>query len=197
MPARRARARRSTMRPHEWVIDGQKTFITNSGTPITKCVTITARTGPNEISNIVVDAGTPGFDGDAAVPEDGLARVRHARAGVRPTAASPRTACSANAARASRRSCGSSTTAAIAIAALAVGLAQACLDASVAHARTRNGVRRPDRPLPVDRVQVRRHGRRGRERAQPHLQGGVAARTGACRSGGRPRWRSSTRARSR
>ncbi len=30
---------------HEWVIDGQKTFITNSGTPITKCVTITARTG--------------------------------------------------------------------------------------------------------------------------------------------------------
>ena len=47
---------------HEWVIDGQKTFITNSGTPITKCVTITARTGPNEISNVVVDAGTPGFD---------------------------------------------------------------------------------------------------------------------------------------
>ena len=45
----------------EWVIDGQKTFITNSGTPITKCVTITARTGPNEISNVVVDAGTPGF----------------------------------------------------------------------------------------------------------------------------------------
>ena len=46
---------------HEWVIDGQKTFITNSGTPITKCVTITARTGTNEISNVVVDAGTAGL----------------------------------------------------------------------------------------------------------------------------------------
>src|SRR5207237_1410989 len=46
----------------EWVIDGQKSFITNSGTAITKCVTITARTGPGEISNLVVDAGTPGFD---------------------------------------------------------------------------------------------------------------------------------------
>ena len=45
----------------EWVIDGQKTFITNSGTAMTKCVTITARTAPNEISNIVVDSGTPGF----------------------------------------------------------------------------------------------------------------------------------------
>ncbi len=46
----------------EWVIDGQKTFITNSGTAITKCVTITARTGPGEISNVVVDAGTTGFE---------------------------------------------------------------------------------------------------------------------------------------
>src|SRR5947209_4138908 len=40
---------------HEWVIDGQKTFITNLGTPITKCVTITARTADNDISNIAVD----------------------------------------------------------------------------------------------------------------------------------------------
>ena len=66
----------------------------------------------------------------------------------------------------------------IAIAALAVGLAQACLDASVAHATLAPCVRRPDRSVPVDRIQVRRHGRRGRERAQPHLQGGVAPRPG-------------------
>ena len=31
---------------HEWVIDGEKAFITNSGTPITSLVTVTARTGP-------------------------------------------------------------------------------------------------------------------------------------------------------
>ena len=68
---------------HEWVIDGQKTFITNSGTEITKCVTITARTGANEISNIVVDSGTPRFRGAAALPQDGVARLRHARARLR------------------------------------------------------------------------------------------------------------------
>ncbi|HET7722127.1 MAG TPA: acyl-CoA dehydrogenase family protein [Acidimicrobiales bacterium] len=46
----------------EWVIDGEKAFITNSGTPITSIVTVTARTGGDEISAIVVPAGTPGFE---------------------------------------------------------------------------------------------------------------------------------------
>ena len=45
----------------EWVIDGEKAFITNSGTPITSLITVTARTGPGEISAIVVPAGTPGL----------------------------------------------------------------------------------------------------------------------------------------
>jgi short-chain 2-methylacyl-CoA dehydrogenase len=45
-----------------WTIDGEKAFITNSGTAITSVVTVTARTGPTgEISAIVVPAGTPGF----------------------------------------------------------------------------------------------------------------------------------------
>ncbi|MCB0971780.1 MAG: acyl-CoA dehydrogenase family protein, partial [Acidimicrobiales bacterium] len=53
---------------NEWVIDGEKAFITNSGTDITSIVTITARTDPPgsagkpEISTIVVPAGTPGFE---------------------------------------------------------------------------------------------------------------------------------------
>jgi short/branched chain acyl-CoA dehydrogenase len=46
----------------EWVLDGEKAFITNSGTDITSLVTVTARTGPGEISAIVVPAGTPGFE---------------------------------------------------------------------------------------------------------------------------------------
>jgi short/branched chain acyl-CoA dehydrogenase len=46
----------------EWVIDGSKMFITNAGTPLSKLVTITARTGPDEVSNIVVENGTPGYD---------------------------------------------------------------------------------------------------------------------------------------
>jgi short/branched chain acyl-CoA dehydrogenase len=45
----------------EWVIDGAKMFITNAGTPISALVTLTARTGEDEISNIVVENGTPGY----------------------------------------------------------------------------------------------------------------------------------------
>ncbi|HEY5296080.1 MAG TPA: acyl-CoA dehydrogenase family protein [Gaiellaceae bacterium] len=45
----------------EWVIDGSKIFITNAGTDITACVTITAVTGAGEISNIVVPNGTAGY----------------------------------------------------------------------------------------------------------------------------------------
>jgi short/branched chain acyl-CoA dehydrogenase len=45
----------------EWVIDGSKIFITNAGTDITACVTITAVTGDGEISNIVIPNGTPGY----------------------------------------------------------------------------------------------------------------------------------------
>jgi alkylation response protein AidB-like acyl-CoA dehydrogenase len=46
----------------EWVIDGSKIFITNAGTDITACVTITAVTGEGEISNIIVPNGTPGYE---------------------------------------------------------------------------------------------------------------------------------------
>ena len=45
----------------EWVLDGEKAFITNSGTPITSVVTVAARTGPGEISAVVVPAGVAGF----------------------------------------------------------------------------------------------------------------------------------------
>jgi short-chain 2-methylacyl-CoA dehydrogenase len=45
----------------EWVIDGAKQFITNAGTEISGFVTITALTGENEISNILVPSGTPGY----------------------------------------------------------------------------------------------------------------------------------------
>jgi alkylation response protein AidB-like acyl-CoA dehydrogenase len=45
----------------EWVVDGAKMFITNAGTEISALVTITARTGEDEISNVVVENGTPGY----------------------------------------------------------------------------------------------------------------------------------------
>jgi short/branched chain acyl-CoA dehydrogenase len=50
----------------EWVIDGAKQFITNSGTDISGCVSITAVTGEadgrKEISNLIVPTGTPGYE---------------------------------------------------------------------------------------------------------------------------------------
>jgi len=46
----------------DWVIDGAKQFITNAGTDISGLVTITALTGENEISNLLVPNGTPGYE---------------------------------------------------------------------------------------------------------------------------------------
>jgi len=82
----------AALRDGEWVVNGSKIFITNAGTDLTACVTITARTGDDEISNIVVPNGTPGYEiskpmkklgwrasdtrelsfKDAAVPEENL-----------------------------------------------------------------------------------------------------------------------------
>ncbi len=45
-----------------WIVNGSKIFITNAGTDISACVTITARTGENEISNVIVPNGTPGYE---------------------------------------------------------------------------------------------------------------------------------------
>jgi len=46
----------------DWVVNGAKQFITNSGTDISGFVTITARTGEGEVSNILVPNGTPGYE---------------------------------------------------------------------------------------------------------------------------------------
>jgi short-chain 2-methylacyl-CoA dehydrogenase len=53
---------RAELEGGEWVVNGSKIFITNAGTDLTACVTITARTGEDEISNIVVPNGTPGYE---------------------------------------------------------------------------------------------------------------------------------------
>src|SRR3954470_14502493 len=55
----RTRARREG---GDWVIDGAKQFITNAGTDISGVVSITARTGDDEVSNLIVANGTPGYE---------------------------------------------------------------------------------------------------------------------------------------
>src|SRR6478609_6370879 len=55
----------------EWVVNGAKQFITNSGSDITSVVTVTARTGTRdtgkaEVSTIILPSGTPGFTAEPA-----------------------------------------------------------------------------------------------------------------------------------
>jgi short-chain 2-methylacyl-CoA dehydrogenase len=122
---------------NEWVIDGAKAFITNSGTDITSLVTITARTGPAEVTSIIVPAGTAGFEVEPPYRKMGWhASDTHGLRfeGVRVPAAN----------QLGERGAGFKQFLAIldegrvAISALAVGLAQACLDHSVAYAKERN-----------------------------------------------------------
>jgi short-chain 2-methylacyl-CoA dehydrogenase len=131
----------------EWVINGSKAFITNSGTPTTRLATISAVTGTDrdggkEISAIIVPTDTPGFDvgkeyrklgwhasdthelsfNDCRVPEGNLLGERGLGfAHFLQILDDGR----------------------IAIAALAVGLAQGCLDESVKYAREREAFGRP------------------------------------------------------
>lgn len=124
----------------EWVINGTKCFITNSGTDISGVVTITAITDNQrdrkEISNIIVPHGTPGFTvappyrkmgwhssdthelsfSDCRVPEENLLGDRGA--GFKQFL--------------KVLDCGR-----IGVAALSIGLAQACLDEAVKYAKTR------------------------------------------------------------
>jgi short/branched chain acyl-CoA dehydrogenase len=53
---------RARLNGGDWVIDGAKQFITNAGTDISGLVCITARTGDQEISNLIVPNGTPGYE---------------------------------------------------------------------------------------------------------------------------------------
>ena len=126
----------------EWVLNGEKAFITNSGTEITSLVTVTARTGPGEISAVIVPAGTPGFAvqppyrkmgwhasdthgltfTDCRVPADNLLGERG---------------------RGFAQFLQILDEGRVAISALAVGCIQACLEHSVQYAKDRNAFGKP------------------------------------------------------
>jgi short-chain 2-methylacyl-CoA dehydrogenase len=59
------------LRNGQWIVNGSKIFITNAGTDISACVTITARTGEDEISNLVVPSGTEGYEVSAPMRKMG------------------------------------------------------------------------------------------------------------------------------
>jgi alkylation response protein AidB-like acyl-CoA dehydrogenase len=130
----------------EWVVNGSKAFITNSGTDITSLVTVTAVTGGHggrkEISAIVIPSGTPGFTvapgyskvgwrasdthelffDDVRVPEEHLLGEQG---------------------RGYAQFLSILDEGRVAIAALSVGLAQGCIDESVRYAKEREAFGSP------------------------------------------------------
>jgi alkylation response protein AidB-like acyl-CoA dehydrogenase len=131
----------------EWVINGSKAFITNSGTDITALVTVTAVTGTNpdgakELSSIIVPSGTPGF-----TVQPGYSKVGWCASDTHELTFDDVRVPAEN--LLGRRGRGFAQflqildEGRIAIAALAVGLAQGCVDESVRYARDRRAFGRP------------------------------------------------------
>ena len=131
----------------EWVINGTKAFITNSGTDITALVTVTAVTGKTadgskEISSIIVPSGTPGLTvakkyskvgwSASDTRELSFADVRVPRANL-----------VGERGRGYAQFLSILDEGRIAYAALGTGLAQGCVDESVRYARTRMAFGKP------------------------------------------------------
>ncbi|MCW2793092.1 MAG: butyryl-CoA dehydrogenase [Nocardioides sp.] len=131
----------------EWVVNGAKQFITNSGSEITSVVTVTARTGSRastgstteerpEISTIMVPAGTPGFTAEKAYDKLGW----HA-SDTHPLSFDDARVSEANLlgerGRGYAQFLATLDDGRVAIAALAVGCIQACVDMSVQYAGER------------------------------------------------------------
>ena len=125
----------------EWVVNGAKQFITNSGSAITSVVTVTARTGERddgrpELSTIIVPSGTPGFTAEKAYDKLGW----HA-SDTHPLSFADCRVPEANLlgqrGRGYAQFLATLDDGRVAIAALAVGCIQACLDMSVQYAGER------------------------------------------------------------
>jgi butyryl-CoA dehydrogenase len=125
----------------EWVVNGAKQFITNSGSSITSVVTVTARTGSRddgraEVSTIIVPSGTPGFTAEPAYDKLGW----HA-SDTHPLTFEDVRVPEANLlgqrGRGFAQFLATLDDGRVAIAALAVGCIQACLDMSLQYANER------------------------------------------------------------
>ena len=133
---------RATLDSDEWVINGSKAFITNAGTEMTSVVTITARTGDNEISSIIVPAGTEGFTVEPAYKKMGW-HASDTRGLVFEDCRVPANNLLGSRGRGFHQFLSTLDDGRIAISALALGLAQASLELSVEYAKTRQAFGRP------------------------------------------------------
>lgn len=136
----RAELDRSSGSP-EWVINGAKTFITNSGTDITSLVTITARTDEG-VSSIIVPSGTPGFVVEPAYRKMGW-HASDTHGLVFEDCRVPEANLLGEPGQGFHQFLATLDDGRIAIAALAVGLIQACLDECTEYANQRQAFGRP------------------------------------------------------
>jgi short-chain 2-methylacyl-CoA dehydrogenase len=134
-------------RTDEWVINGSKAFITNSGTDITCLVVVMAATGTNpdgtrELSTIIVPSGTPGFTVAPA-----YSKVGWSASDTHPLSFDDVRVPAGNLLGGRGRGFAQFLQildeGRIAIAALATGLAQGCVDESVTYAQQRQAFGRP------------------------------------------------------
>jgi short-chain 2-methylacyl-CoA dehydrogenase len=131
----------------EWVVDGAKAFITNSGTEITSVLTVTARTGTlddgrPELSAVMIPSGTAGLTVEPAYDKLGWrASDTHGLSfdGVRV----PADHLLGERGAGFKQFLATLDDGRIAISALALGLAQACLDECTRYASTRQAFGRP------------------------------------------------------
>ncbi|WP_328913635.1 MULTISPECIES: acyl-CoA dehydrogenase family protein [unclassified Streptomyces] len=131
----------------EWVINGTKCFITNSGTDITGLVTVTAVTGRKDdgrplISSIIVPSGTPGFTVSKKYSKVGW-NASDTRELSFADCRVPAANLLGEEGRGYAQFLRILDEGRIAISALATGLAQGCVDESLTYARTREAFGRP------------------------------------------------------
>ena len=126
----------------DWVVNGEKAFITNSGTPITALVNVTARTGPGEVSTILVPAGTPGLDVQPAYRKMGW-HASDTHGLVFTDCRVPAGNLLGERGRGVAQFLAVLDEGRVALAALALGVIEACLAASTAYAKDRSAFGRP------------------------------------------------------
>jgi alkylation response protein AidB-like acyl-CoA dehydrogenase len=130
------------LRDGAWIVNGSKMFITNAGTDITWGVTITARTGPDEISNLVVENGTPGYEVSAPLHKLGW-KASDTRALTFADCAVPEAHLLGVRGEGFRQFLEILDGGRVSVAAMGVGLAQGAYDLAYAYARERRQFGRP------------------------------------------------------
>ena len=133
---------RAELRDGSWIVNGSKMFITNAGTDITACVTITALTGDGEISNIVVPNGAPGYEISAPMHKLGW-RASDTRELSFHDCAVPEANLLGERGKGFRQFLEILDGGRISVAAMGVGLAQGAYDLALAYAKERHQFGKP------------------------------------------------------